>query len=176
MRYRAFCSGWFLLLAVSLAFAGEVPVREYAMKTAYLYNFAQLAEWPPSTAEKGGLAFNLCVFGTEEWGDAFGLLRGKEVNGRPLLIRNVVLPTEVRECHILFVGEGDRRRGDRLLDGARGLPILTVTDDVGMRDAILIVIRDKQRLAFEVNMVSLRSTNLQLSSKLLRLAVSIVDP
>lgn len=174
MRPRSFISGLMLLLSANLALADEKPVQEYAMKTAYLYNFAQLAEWPSALEETGDSTFNLCVYGTDDWGSALELLRGKAVNGRRLQVRKIEQPAELRQCHVLFVGEGDGRRGERLLDGARGLPILTVTDSGRTRDAMLSINAEKQRLVFEANLDIARNARIRLSSKLLRLAGRVV--
>lgn len=174
MLFRTFISGWMLLLPACFAFAGEKAVQEYTMKAAYLYNFAQLSEWPTLAATEASQSFNVCVSGTDDWGGSLELLRGKTVDGRMLEVRKVAYPGDVRQCQVLFVGEGDGRRGERLIDSARGLPILTVTDDGRVRDAMLTVSSENQRLVFEVNLELVRSAQLRMSSKLLRLAARVV--
>ena len=75
-----------LILALNVgggAYAQASPqaVPEYAMKAAYLYNFALLTTWPG--AAPGG-PFTLCGYGQDTFGPALGPLKGKEVNGQKI--------------------------------------------------------------------------------------------
>lgn len=174
MRVGALISAGTLMLQACLAAAGENVVKEYTMKAAYVYNFAQLAEWPSSVGNDKASPFSVCVSGTDDWGGSMELLQGKTIDGRALDVRRVATSDEVRQCQVLFIAEGDGRRGERLIDGARGQPILTVTDDGRIRDAMLTISSEKQRLVFEVNLEMVRGAQLRLSSKLLRLATRVV--
>jgi hypothetical protein len=160
------------------AWAGEQPkaVPEFTMKAGYLYNFAQLTEWPslPGGSEE---PFNLCVYGEGELSYALESLRGRRVNRRPLHLLHVMDTTEAKQCHVLFVGEGEAGQGGRLLASLRGAPVLTVTDDPGIArsGAMLVIVPEARRLAFEVNVGLARHSQLKFSSKLLALARKVSE-
>jgi hypothetical protein len=166
-----------LLSCVSAARADDTTkaVPEYAMKAAYLYNFAQLTEWPatPATSRE---TFNLCVVGTDEIAAALEPLRGRMVNQQRLRLLRVTESNEARQCQMLFVAEDSGPQGIRLLDALRGTTVLTITDDprIARAGAMLIILAEGRRLAFNVNLDAAKPGQLKFSSKLLRLANRVV--
>lgn len=165
-----------LMLAVpAQAQAGESQaVPEYAMKAVYLYNFAQLTEWPtqPGVSDE---AFNICIAGQDELYGALESLRGRMVNGRQLRPVRLAEGADARQCHLVYVGDGEGARGVRLLEGVRGHPVLTVTDDAkaARAGAMLVIGQEQRRLSFDVDLDAARRSQLKFSSKLLRLARKI---
>lgn len=145
-------------------------VPEYAMKAAYLYNFAQLTDWPtqPTSADN----FTLCIAGQGEVIDALAGMAGRSVRGRALKPVRISQAVEAAQCDMLYVGDGSGQRGSRMVELLRGKPVLTVTDDprVAREGAMLLIVPDGKRLAFEVNLDSAARSQLKFSSKLLRLA------
>lgn len=163
-----------LLSGMCLAQArpGDSPgaVPEYAMKAAYLYNFAQLTDWPAQPA--GSADFTICVAGQDEVADALADMAGRSVQGRALKLVRIQQAADTVQCQLLYVGDGSGRLGMRLIDTLRGKPVLTVTDDprVAREGAMLLIVPDGKRLAFEANIESAARAQLKFSSKLLRLA------
>lgn len=161
--------------ALAMAANAAQRVPEFAMKAVYLYNFAQLTNWPPR-GEASDEPFNLCVFGGDEVFHALEALEGRKVNGHPLHSLQIEDAVAVRQCHLLFLGEDAGRRGRRLLDGLGDAPILTVTDDPSLADsvAVSLVVTEGKRLAFDIKLGLAKGRNLALSSKLLRLANRVI--
>jgi hypothetical protein len=146
-------------------------VPEYTMKAAYLYNFALLATWPGPAADASS-AFNLCVSGQEEVLAALESMRGRLIGSHPLNPMRISQASAAKQCHLLYVGEGDGLRGGQLLETVRGEPVLTVTDEplVARSGAMLSMFTDGKRLAFDVDLASASRAQIKFSSKLLRLA------
>lgn len=152
----------------------EAPkaIPEYTMKAAYLYNFAKLTDWPAESGAEGGSAFNLCIFGQNEFGPALDALRGKMVNNRQLRLRHITDIADAQHCQLLFVGDYEGARGARLFESLRAVAVLTVTDDdkISRAGAMLLIRTEEQRLSFDVNLDAAARAQLKFSSKLLRLA------
>jgi 3D (Asp-Asp-Asp) domain-containing protein len=166
-----------LLSCISAARADDTAkaVPEYAMKAVYLYNFAQLTEWP-ATLATGRESFNLCVIGPDEIVAALEPLRGRRVNQQHLRLLRITESSEARQCQMLFVAEDIGTQGIRLLDTLRGTTVLTITDDprVARAGAMLTIQAEGKRLAFNVNLDIARMGQLRFSSKLLHLASRVV--
>lgn len=170
--------GFALLFAVCLPRAEADEARvipEYVMKAAYLFNFAQLTEWPVAA---GGAEdwFNACVFGQDELYAALEAFRGRPVGGQRLRPVRIVETAEARQCRLIFIGNGEPMRGVSLLGSLRSLPVLTVTDEarIARAGAIITLVVEQRRLFFEVNLDYARRAQLKFSSKLLRLAKSVI--
>jgi hypothetical protein len=147
---------------------------EYTIKAGYLYNFALLTEWPPSSI---GTSLELCYFGYEGVGTALESLQNKVVNNRRINIRRLDEPSTVKECHVLFISEMERLDAPKIMREIVGRSILTVTDDESLaRAGITIFLRpERHRLVFEINAEAAKTANLNISARLLRLARTTVN-
>lgn len=167
---------FFLILTCLVSFTAMAKadetakaVPEYAMKAVYLYNFAQLTEWPSAAGHE---TFNLCVIGPDEIAAALEPLRGRMVNQQRLRLLRVTESSEAKQCQMLFVAEDSGAQGVRLLEALRGTPVLTVTDAPRLEraGAMLLIFNEARRLSFEVNIDYSKRSQLKFSSKLLSLA------
>jgi hypothetical protein len=142
---------------------------EYTIKAGYLYNFALLTEWPPSSI---GETFNMCLYRGGAFATALDAIRGKRVRNRPIAIRYVERPAEIQTCHLLFVAEITRPEMTRVVKELAARPVLTVTDDKLLeQEGAMVLLRPEGRnLVFEIDRIMAERVNLKLSSRLLRLA------
>lgn len=168
MIYTAF------MLSISVGNAKADSLPEYNLKTAYLYNFALLTEWPPLQFET---SFNVCIFGQDNFGPAINAMRGKAIDNRAIQIRHISESQQASQCHLVFIGKAGSVQTGRLMNELAGLAVLTVTDEVGQsEDGVMIrLYPENQRLIFDINIDVVKRANLTLSTKLLRLARRVVS-
>lgn len=156
-------------LLVGLAHAQATP--EYRVKAGFLYNFIAFTEWPARV----GSPLPVCVYGGNPFGDELTALDGKAVNGRTLTVRPAATLGDLKSCRVVFVANGALDSLPRVLEAVRAEPVLVVTDSAGALDAgagINMTLR-QGRIVFEVNLAAARRAELELSSKLLRLASEV---
>lgn len=160
----------FLLLA-SPRPASADPVPEYAMKAAFLYNFATFTEWPALP----GSTFNLCIFGRDPFGDTLGAIEGQLVYGLPLTVIHLSRTDNIKSCQVLFFDASESINARKILDQLGGTPVLTITDAEGLtQDGVMIgMYTANKRISFDINLTSVRSARLTISAKLLRLAKKV---
>jgi len=161
------------LLVCTVGLRAEV-VPERRLKAAIVSKFPQFVEWPDAAVE-GRKTIDVCVAAPDPFGtDLQDLVSGEELNGRTLALRRVDAPSQVSDCHVLFLParSGARRT---LLAAATHLPVLTVSDDPGFLDAggIVALRVVDGRVRFEVDDGAARRVGLRISSQLLRLALSV---
>lgn len=149
--------------------------REYLIKAAILYNLAKFATWPETAFGGADAPIRLCVLGSNPFGDALLSLQGKRVGRRQLAITISSDVENAPACHILFVSGSEQPHLGEILDTVSRLPILTVADFEHFATAGGIVglteVDDRSRL--EVNVDAAGLAGVRLSSKLLRLAVTV---
>jgi hypothetical protein len=75
--------------------------------------------------------------------------------------------------HLLYVGPGDGARQARLLKQAQQLPILTVTDAGSAAGGIVRFRVVDNRVRFEIALDAAQRSGLQLSSRLLSVALTV---
>lgn len=167
-----------LLLNIALACgmtlsssASADPIPEYAMKAAYLYNFALFTEWPALPDDN----LNLCVLGKDPFGTALDAVEGKPVRGLRLTVNRIGKTGSIEHCQILFLRETEGVNIRRLLADLEEAPVLTVTDNDSLMQAGVMIgmTIENKHLTFDINAEAARRAHLSLSSKLLRLARTV---
>ncbi|MBN2011606.1 YfiR family protein [candidate division KSB1 bacterium] len=179
---------WWLVIIVSvgisISYANTAPKNagqptEYEVKAAFLFNFAKFVEWPVSALVSTDSVLIIGVLAPEDVVDVFKEVIGqKVVKNRRILIRQYYWYRDIEFCHILFVGNNESKRLPRILNFIKNKPILTVGDQIeGFAEAggiINFVLNDKL-VNFEINPTAAKRLDIQISSKLLRLATIVDD-
>ena len=159
------------------SYAAEHGVAAAAVKAAFLYNFARFAEWPADSRTPDG-PLMLCTNDTTVADSLTPLVKGHEVNGRPLEVRRISADSvQLRGCHILYLWNLDAPQSRRLVDALGGAPVLTVSDfnRFAALGGVVQFVYENGRLRFAINLAAMRRQGLRLSSKLLALASIVED-
>lgn len=162
------------LLCASLPMANAYadPAPEYALKAAFIYNFATFTEWPVRSAE----TLNLCILGSDPFGNALSSIEGKLVGNAKLVINHVATNgNALRDCQMVFISASEKDNLPAILGIARESGILTIADFQGAaQQGVMIELSVEQRkVTFAVNLEAARRAKLNISSKLLRLAKAV---
>ena len=166
-----------LVTGVSAASSAE-EISEDQVKAAYLFNFAKFVTWPPQAFGAPDSPINFCTLGRSGTIDELdSSIKGKIVNGHPIVIRHLHGFEEINNCHIFFLADSAGKRQQELFQAVGKLPVLLVGETSGFAqhggDVDFIV--DNGKVIFEVNTVAAENAHLKISSKLLTLA-RIVSP
>lgn len=147
--------------------------RETEVKAAFLFQFTRYVEYPASAFESDRAPFVMGVLGKSAIIDALkGAVRGKNVEGRPIVVRQMSLGAELRRCHILFVPESQSHHLPEVLKTLADAPVLTVGESAGFasQGGIIGFFTEQNRLRFEINLEAARRAHLTIGSRLLALA------
>ena len=95
-----------LLVGGLLALSGSAQeIDEYQVKAAFLYNFAKFVEWPSQAFQTSKDPITVCVLGHNPFGNALeDVIRGKSIEGRPVVSRQVSDAEERRQLPDSFCG------------------------------------------------------------------------
>lgn len=167
-----------LLLSCASAWshAEKTVGSEYAIKAAFLYNFTRFISWPGENAMDTN-GFNLCVVGSNPFGNALDSLAGKTVRNRPLIIHSAAHESLAESCQMIFVSPPASERTADLLAGLGDKPVLTVSDaeDFISQGGIIQLMLVDKKIRFEINIDAAGRAGLNISSKLLSLATIVRD-
>lgn len=168
------------LLGSSLLLPDKISAREgeeYAVKAAFVLNFAKLTNWPAAAFADSPEIMNFCFVGDDDLlAMAFQSIDNKQVGERTLRVRSVTTASESRDCEILFVSNGiDRATLLRFLTAVKDLPVLTIgeTADFARIGGIINFITQNGRLHFEINPREAERHGLKISSRILQLAIIV---
>lgn len=144
---------------------GHAQVSEAELKAAFVYNFALFTQWPVD-ALPDGQKLLVCTAAGEQQLRALRALQNKTVAGHAIAVTGSA--GEADRCHVVLY---DPHAPD-LPAGAAGAGALTVCDGprYACGDAVITLLREGDRVRFDVDAGRAKARRLSLSSKLLRVA------
>jgi YfiR/HmsC-like len=138
---------------------------EYQVKAAFLYNFAKFVEWPAPSFKGLNDPINICVVGQNPFGSMLeDTVRGKTLEGRAFVVRNLPDVQQAGGCHILFVSSAERRHMRSILESIKTPGVLTVgeTEGFAMNGGVINFKLDEGRVRFEINLEAAAAKGLQI--------------
>lgn len=166
-----------LCLSLVPAFTHATIRLENEVKAAFLYNFTRFVSWPDTQANEGSQPLNICIYGEDPFGDLLDPIRERKSQGRELRLRYPAEPADIAGCHVLFIAESTPRNLTTLLEFAREQGVLTVSDmaDFVSRGGMVGYIKQGNVIRFEINLKAAEEAGLAINSRLLDLAVRVLE-
>jgi len=152
---------------------------EYLIKAGFIYNFANLVQWPSNSFAQPTSPIVIGILGEDPFGTILDrVLEGKKVNGRAFLVKRLKSVLDLKECHIVFVSSSEITHLLEAIHSVKGMPILTIGEIPGFakRGGIINLILEDNKVHFEVNVEAAKEADLNISSRLLALARIIQEP
>ncbi|HZQ56173.1 MAG TPA: YfiR family protein [Bryobacteraceae bacterium] len=154
-------------------------VTELKVKAAFLYNFTKFIKWPPKTFASATDPLTICTSGEQPFsGILEETLNGKKVDDHPLVERQIKADADVKGCQVWFIPEEELPRRSNLLAAPKSASVLLVSEaqrgKTERPDAIMITfVLDSNRVRFRINNTAAERAGLNISARLLSLAVSV---
>lgn len=177
--WRRRCTG--MLTVLLLAWPGHCIWAaerndENEVKAAVIYNLLLFVEWPAPVSSAS--IFRFCVLDDGALTTALRRHDGKVVHGQTLEIRRVsAAPEELDTCVAVMVEAGNPGVLARLGVLARGRALLVIAEGTSAvdRGAMVGLHTDGGRIAFDIDHGAMRKSGLVPSSKILRLARTLIE-
>lgn len=147
--------------------AGEID------EALFLYRFSQFVEWPAYAFPDPKSPMVIGVLGSESFANELGkIVRNQNINGRPLVVRQVTSFSNLNQCSILFISRFDKFRLPLIFDALHGGHTLTISDRDSFLEAggMIQFVMEGDRLRFEVNQTATETAGLKMSSQMLEMA------
>jgi len=151
----------------------EGPSREYAVKAAFIFNFAEFVEWPADAFKEAASPLVIGIVGDDPFQGALEkAVAGKTVAGRPFEVRHLTSSDDLRSCQILFVAGSENEKTAEILHKVEGGSVLTIgeSDQFPWAGGVIRFFLEDGKVRFEINQDAAESSKLKISSKLMKLA------
>ncbi len=173
----------FSVLLSTLLFTAFDPGRadgskEYQLKAAFLFNFAQFVKWPSAAFTKEGAPFCIGILGDDPFGSTLEeTIQGENIDNHPLTVIRARRIEELKDCQMIFVSRSEEGRVGEILSELDSKPVLTVSEMESFTrsggDIDFYLAEGKVR--FEINPQSARRCGLKISSQLLNLGKIVME-
>jgi hypothetical protein len=167
----ATCLGIFGL--ATLSSADSTVAKEYKVKAAFIYNFAKFVEWPAQKLADDGAPIVIGVLGPNPFGDELeNALKGRQINGRPVVVRQFDNVEAAKAAHLLFVSLNDE---SKLRKALKEYGVLTVgqSESFARNGGIITFTFEDDKLRFEINIGAAEQAGLKISAQLQKLAKNV---
>ena len=180
-RLRAALAILPILLAGAWLNAQNTPgSSEYLIKAGFIYNFANLVQWPSTSFAQADSPIVIVILGEDHFGTTLDhALEGKKVNARSFVIKRARSVSELqrtlgpqKECQILYVSSSEMPHLGEAIQVLKGAPVLTIGETPGFAKSggIINLVLEDNKVRFEVNVQAAKDADLNISSRLLALA------
>jgi hypothetical protein len=172
-RIAAICISVAAILGSGIAAEPPQSKSEYALKAVFLYNFCRFIEWPKSAFASPTDPIIIAVIGEDSFGHLLEeTVHGETLRGRAIQIQRYRNPDSIGHCHLLFIVRSETARMEAILAAVAGKSIVTVgeTDAFLDRGGMIALTAERNRVRLHINPSLLQAANLDVSSKLLRVA------
>jgi hypothetical protein len=167
------------LLPFLLSFGGVFSYadtgEEYAVKAAFVLNFAKFTQWPEDSFASPD-SFSLCVIGDNSVKRGFQTIDGKKAGNRSLHVNFLAEIDDLDRCNMLFVGgDVDRVSLLRIFASVKGEHVLTIGEmkNFASDGGVINFISKNKKLRFEINRETADQQKIKISSRLLNLAIIV---
>ncbi len=160
----------------------EEEFEEYQTKAVFLSAISKFIEWPEESSIKDqSKRFVISVIGenpfvikrrkkdtSEDW--LTKSYKDKKIKGKKVEIRYISEIKDIPGCHILFVSGSMKKDLPEIIEMARQYPILTIADTPGFakKGIYINLFIEGEHPKFEVNETGIRSSDLEVSFRLLQ--------
>lgn len=178
----------FLCLLCALWVSGNLSVQaqqvsptiEYQVKASLVFNFMHFVEWPEEILRNNSNQIAVCMIGPNVYGRALRALEGEVAQGKRLTIRLHTegwSPALADTCHVAIFTEQTPDAMRTALPVLANKSVLTIGETATfLEDGGMIRFRIiNETVQFEINYTMAKRARLIVSSKLLRLASSVMN-
>lgn len=143
-----------------------------SLRAAYLFNFARYTEWP-AAALPPAAPLTICTDDEAVGAALKEAVTGKSVDNHPLAARQVSGAADAKGCQVTYLRRLSVADAKRLGPGFASANVFTVVDSAEVMRAGTVAhfFVEDRRLRFAVHLPHATNAGLQLSSRLLALAV-----
>jgi hypothetical protein len=154
--------------------AAEPASKEYHVKAAFLYNFAKFVEWPAQSFPGANAPLVIGVVGENPFGDALDqLAQGRQINGRPILVKPIHSAAAARGAHILFFSASEEGRFAGMRDGLGAVLTVGESDAFSRKGGMINFVFEGEKIRFEINVGQAEAAGVKISAQLQKLATRV---
>lgn len=139
-----------------------------------VFNLTKFIDWPAWKIGDSGAPFFVCFLGSDASTTRIqSLMTGKAVTGRTISVHRLSKNEDGTSCHILYIAHAELKHFDEIAPALLKAAVLTVGDQDSFvaKGGIIGLPVVNDRIQIQINLGSAQKSSLNVSSKLLRIAM-----
>ena len=161
-----------------VASPGRQPLAEYQVKAAFLLKFASFVQWPSAAGAMASDPVGIAIVGNDPFGDLLPAeIPPEDSNDQAFRVTRLESPEEdLSRFRMIFLPQTVSNLAEPLLERVRGRPILTIGEgeSFASQGGMIAFTLENKRVRFVINLAQAQKAGLNISSKLLNLARTVL--
>ncbi len=138
------------------------------IKAVFLYNFSKFITWPSNPP--ANTPFVIGILGANPFGNYLEqVVEDESVGNQQIVVQYYNSVTDIKACHILYINKSNAADIAKSL-GERSILTVGEGDEFATSGGIVRFYFDNNKIRLRINQRHAKAANLQVSSKLLRIA------
>jgi hypothetical protein len=136
--------------------------KEYQVKAAFLFNFAEFVQWPDDTYAGTNAPFGAALDET---------IQGESIGSHKLIVERSRQLGDLKNCQMIFVCKSEKKHVVEILSALGSRPVLTVSevDGFARSGGGINFYLDGTKVRFDINPAAVRNDRLKITSQLMSL-------
>lgn len=146
--------------------------RDYELRAAMIFNFARFTRWPNEAFSSLNGDIAICASNQSTLYTALKEIEGKSIRGKKVWVKNATYFGDgIDGCHVVVLTEENARRHE-LRDLGNTL-VIAAAEGVGSEIVSIELVDIGRQVRFIVNPAAAKASGVEISSKLIDLAVRV---
>ncbi len=162
-----------VLASVCAPFQHCQAATEQQLKIVYIYKFLSFISLPGAASDS---SYTVAILGPDPFGPEIDVLASKKVRGKSINIERLAFLGESSSCQVLFVSPAMVKKLPHILEQAKKLQMLTISDMDGFvsQGGMIGFVVKEGRVRFEVNLKAAKENGIKINSNLLEIASKVI--
>jgi hypothetical protein len=173
-RFFAGVRALMLILGFACALISQGQSAEYLLKAGFMEKFTRFIEWPGDSLQQDDQKpFIILVLGKNPFGNELDrFFSNVKIKNRKVVVLYEKTLNTSRFYHMIYIGESNSARLDKIIEYALDKPIITVSDarGNGSKGVMFNFFFENSRIRFEMNQSTVIRSGLKVSHLLLNAA------
>lgn len=160
------------LFLAMLTCVAQAQSKEYQVKAAFLFNFAQFVNWPSGVFASTNAPFYIGILGDDPFGTALDeTIQDETIDNHKIIIERSQHVEDLQNCQMIFISKSKKADVSSILSELDSKPILTVSeiDGFAQHGGGINFYLSGPKVRFEINPQVPQNDGLKISSQLLSL-------
>jgi len=164
-----------MIVAIMMAFIGiseafSQATNIYRIQSLFLYNFTKHVKWENTEG-----TFTVGIYGNSKaFSEIKTNLANKNVWGKKVNIIEISSPSELANCHIVYLPKSNKKKILDFIDGVNLSNTLLVTEDDLMNDgAAISFVFEQSKMKFKISKAKIEQVGLKVSSSLISIGIPV---
>jgi hypothetical protein len=175
-QIRILCfSALVLFIPIDKNFRAQDVVKENNLKAVMIYNFTKFMRWPQ---EDSISTFKIFVMkGSNIVQPLRNIAEKRDFRGKKIVVREIENLNNIKDCGVLVLSDSSNNMLKTILSKAVESNILIVGSQEGLAEegATVNFVKRDDTIRFEINVSTLKKTNIETNTQLLNLAVKLYN-